>query len=171
MAADLAPGAVGNVSGDFAGDLSGTITFDGGSFQFYAKLIPGAAGKLVASHYDFIPSAILASNCKCHLTPNACEAFPASVQTATGLGVDELAEIFTPEGFTHVVAATAPAMTVQGNTVVDELPVYILKGSGIELDVPYGSDLPVRYVRANGTSVTLTDWNSVGPITKPATCP
>jgi hypothetical protein len=32
-------------------------------------------------------------------------------------------------------------MTVQASTVVDEQPVYVFKGSGFELDVPFGSKL------------------------------
>jgi hypothetical protein len=170
MVADLAPGATGDVRGDFAGDVSGTMTFSGTSFQIYTKIVDSGA-KFVATHYDFIPNAAFASICKCHLKPNVCVAFPASLQEATGLSADALIVLFTPEGFTHAVVATAATMTVQGNTVVDQLPVYILKGSGTELDVPYGSMLPVRYVRANGTSVTLTDWDSVGVIAKPTTCP
>jgi hypothetical protein len=170
MVADLAPGATGDVRGDFAGDVSGTMTFSGGSFQIYTKIID-SSGKFVATHYDVIPNATFASDCKCHLKANVCAAFPAAMQVATGLSADALIELFTPEGLTHEVVATAATMTVQGNTVVDELPVYVLKGSGTELDVPYGSMLPVRYVRANGTSVTLTDWNSVGAIAKPASCP
>lgn len=167
---DLAPGATGDVRGDFAGDVSGTMTVNGTSFQIYTKLID-SGGKVVATHYDFTPNATFATICKCHLKPNVCVAFPASLQKATGLSADALIELFTPEGFTHTVVATAATMTVQGNTVVDQLPVYILKGSGTELDVPYGSMLPVRYVRANGTSVTLTDWNTVGAIAKPVSCP
>jgi hypothetical protein len=170
MVADLAPGATGDVRGDFAGDISGTMTFSGGSFEIYTKVVE-SAGKFVATHYDFIPNTSFSVSCKCHLTPNVCAAFPASMQAETGLSADALIELFTPEGLTHEVVASAATMTVQGNTVVDQLPVYILKGSGTELDVPYGSMLPVRYVRANGTSVTLTDWNSVGAIAKPASCP
>ena len=62
-------------------------------------------------------------------------------------------------------------MTLQGNTIVAQQPVNIYKGSGIELDVPYGSKVPIRLVRANGSTVALSEWGATGPITKPASCP
>ena len=123
------------------------------------------------THYDMIPNAAFAAGCSCHVPANKCSAFSPTLQTEFGLDADGIAELFTPEGITHYVAGTAPAMTLQGNTIVAQQPVNIYKGSGIELDVPYGSKVPIRLVRANGSTVALSEWGATGPITKPASCP
>ena len=168
---DLAPGAVGDVKGDLAGDIAGTVTVGTRSFQFYARLITTSAGHLGTAHYDMIPNAAFVAGCACHVRANTCVPFSPALQAQSGLNADGIATLFTPEGITHQVTAGAAAMTVQGNTVVAEQPVNIFKGSGLELDVPYGSKLPIRFVRADGTTVALSEWGATGPITKPAACP
>jgi len=151
--------------------VAGTVTLSSrGAYQFYAHLIPAAGGQLGTSVYDFVPNSQLAGSCGCHLKANVCAAFPATLQTQSGLTADALAELFTPEGLTHEVTANAPAMTVGGTTIVAQQPVYIFKGSRLELDVPYGSKLPVRYVRPNGNGETLSEWGAAGPITNLAAC-
>jgi hypothetical protein len=172
MVVNLASGDVGDMQGNVAGDISGTVTFSGhGSFQLYARLIAATAGHIATSYYDMTPNAEFAAGCACHVAANKCIPFSSVEQTMTGLTADALAELFTPEGITHEVTAGAPAMTLQGNTIVDQQPVNIFKGSGREIDVPYGSKLPIRYVLVNGNAYTLTDWGTATPSAKPAACP
>jgi hypothetical protein len=112
-----------------------------------------------------------AASCKsCRVTPNVCVPFSATMQAATGLNAAGLAGAYTPKGFTALISAGAPTMTVQASTGVDDQPVYVFKGSGFELDVPFGSKWPVQIHTAKYTA-SITDWNSAGSMVKPASCP
>jgi hypothetical protein len=171
LAADFSAGLAVDVRSDAAGLLLGKTTRTGsGSFQFYVRPadLNGVVGKPT---FDAIPDAGFAASCSsCHVTPNVCVAFSAAMQNATGLNAAGLAGAYTPKGFTSLVSAGAPTMTVMGTTVVADQPVYVFKGSGFELDVPFGSKWPVRIVTAKYTA-SISEWNSAGSIAKPASCP
>ena len=172
MTATLPSGSVGDVRSDGTGSLLGKLTVSGvGSFQFYVRFNVNTNGTAGTSVFDAIPDAGFAAKCSgCHITPNVCYAFSPAMQHALGMDPTALNNAYTPAGFTRQLSAAVPAMTVQGTTVVDQLPVYVFKGSSRELDVPYGSRLPVRFVHPGALSMSFGEWNSAGPITKPASC-
>jgi hypothetical protein len=173
--ANVGTGVIGDIRTDTSGAVAGKITVTGdGSVQFYAYLVVTSGGGLIASTFDAIPDAGFAA--PFHVRPSVCIAFPSTMQKQVGLSASELNASFSPGGLANVISAAAPGMTPQGTSKVNGVVVNVFKGSGRELDVPIGLKLPIRYMRyATGTvsasTVSLTEWNEVGAITKPKSCP
>jgi hypothetical protein len=98
------------------------------------------------------------------------------MQKSIGLTASALTSLFSPGGLAVTISSKAPDMTLQGTSKVSGVAVDVFKGAGRELDVPIGQRLPIRYLRfASSTvaasTVSLTEWNAVGAITKPKSCP
>jgi hypothetical protein len=172
LTADFDAGVTVAIQSDATGLLLGKTTRTGvGSFQFYVRPAD-LDGTTVKPTFDAIPDAGFAASCSsCHVKPNVCIAFSAAMEQATGLSAAGITGAYTPKGFTALISKGAPTMTVQTSTVVDDQPVYVFKGSGFELDVPFGSKLPVRVVSTGKYTASFTEWNSVASIAKPASCP
>jgi hypothetical protein len=169
-------GEIGDLRTDTSGGVEGKITITGeGSVQVYARLVVTPSGGLTTSTFDAIPDAGFAA--PFHLQPNVCVAFSPTMQKQLGLSASGLNAEFSGGGLASAISAAAPAMTLQGTSKVNGVVVNVFKEAGRELDVPIGLKLPIRYMRHatsstdSATTLSLTEWNAVGAITKPASCP
>jgi hypothetical protein len=175
VVANVGTGEVGDFRTNEAGAVEGKLTITGdGSFQLYGLEDVTANGSPTTSIFDAIPDAGFAA--ALHIKPNVCIAFSAAMQKALGLTASSLTSLFSPGGLALTISTKAPGMTLQGTSKVNGIAVNVFKGSGRELDVPIGQRLPMRYLRyvsstVSASTTSLTEWNAVGAIAKPTSCP
>lgn len=167
-----ASGASGDFKADADGAILGTYTIIGdGSTQLYVQLSAEGDAPLTVATFDMTPDAAWVTSCGCNVLPNVCHAYTPAQAASIGVNPQTYNDDYTPAGVAKSISTAVPLMTVQGTAIVEQIPVYVFKGSGRELDVPFGSRLPIRFVHAGFMTSYMSDWNNVGPITAPTPCP